>query len=120
MGARFASCPNSAVTPGGATIAETFAGNAPRAYRPMLLDLFGGLVGCQQWFDRLVYRIGVEPLGFGPAHHHGRHALAEIRIGQSDHGRFGHPVEGVDDQLDLLRVYVVAARDHQILAAPDD
>jgi hypothetical protein len=39
----------------------------------------------------------------GAGHDGGDHRLAEVRVGHAEHGRLGHPGQGVDEVLDLLR-----------------
>ena len=53
-------------------------------------------------------------------HHDGRHALAEVRMRDADDRALDDAVELVDLALDFLRVDVVAAGDHEVLAAADD
>ena len=47
-------------------------------------------------------------------------AFAEIAVRRADHRRFLHAGLLVEQHLDLLRIDVVAARDHQVLGAADD
>src|SRR4051812_35931981 len=48
------------------------------------------------------------------------YALAEIGMRHPDHRALDHARDQVDLGLDLLRVHVEAARDDQVLAAPND
>ena len=53
-------------------------------------------------------------------HQNGKDRLAEIGMGQADHGGFQHAGGLVQQHLDLDRIDVEPARDHQILGAADD
>ena len=45
---------------------------------------------------------------------HGDHLFTEVGVGHTDHRRFGDPVDGVEDGLDLLGVDVFAAGDDHV------
>src|SRR6201996_7989906 len=63
---------------------------------------------------------GLADIGARTTHHDSGDTLAEIGMRHADHGRFHHARHGVDLALDLLRIDVEAARDHQVLAASED
>src|SRR5579871_6964978 len=54
------------------------------------------------------------------AHDDGGDALAEVGMRQADHGRFDHAFDRIDLGLDLLRIDVIAAGNHEILGAAGD
>ena len=53
-------------------------------------------------------------------HHQSQHCFTEIRMRHTNDGAFPNPGLGIQDQLDLLRVDVVATGNDQVLVAPDD
>ena len=69
--------------------------------------------------QRLQHRRLVQPAILA-GHHHGGDAFAKIGVADADHGRLDHAGQRIDLGFHFLRVDVVAARDHQILAAAND
>src|SRR5690554_3248087 len=53
-------------------------------------------------------------------HHHGDNGFAKVRVGHTDNGRLLYAGYGIDNQLYLLGIHVVAAGDNKVFTAAND